>query len=178
MAARGSGPAAFYATAQWLRRAFSDLRWDIHEVAADGDLVAVHSTMSGRHTGPFAHYDAAGVVRQVMPPTGKTFSATQTHWFRHADGKIIEHWANRDDLETARQAGWIPPSPRYLVRMALAKRRAQAAEVARVDGQSDGWQQDGETHDYVAHRARDPRLPGMAEGIRQLQRDTRQGRSS
>jgi predicted ester cyclase len=127
MEARGSGPAAFYATALWLRGAFSDLRWDIHEVAADGDLVVVHSTMSGRHTGPFAQYDAAGTVSQVMPPTGRTFSSTQTHWIRHADGKIIEHWANRDDLATAQQAGWIPPSPRFLVRMALARRRARAA---------------------------------------------------
>jgi predicted ester cyclase len=124
--ARGRGPAAFYATALWLRGAFSDLRWDIHEVAADGDLVVIHSTMSGRHTGPFAQYDAAGAVSQVMPPTGRTFSATQTHWIRHADGKVIEHWANRDDLTTAQQAGWVPPSPRYLVRMALAKRRARA----------------------------------------------------
>lgn len=130
IAARGRGPAAFYATALWLRGAFSDLCWEIHEIAADGDLVAVHSTMSGRHTGPFVHYDGAGAVSQVMPPTGRTFSATQTHWFRHAGGKIIEHWANRDDLATAQQAGWIPPSPRYLVRMALAKRRARAATNA------------------------------------------------
>src|SRR5215470_333099 len=110
MAARGRGPAAFYATALWLRGAFSDLRWDIHEVAASGDLVAVHSTVSGRHTGPFARYDAAGTVSQVMPPTGRAFSSTQTHWFRHADGKVIEYWANRDDLATAQQAGWILPT--------------------------------------------------------------------
>jgi predicted ester cyclase len=130
MASRGKGPAAFYATALWLRGAFSDLRWDTHEVAADGDLVVVHGTLSGRHTGPFVHYDGAGAVSQVMPPTGRTFSATHTHWFRHADGKVIEHWANRDDLATARQAGWVPPSPRYLVRMTLAKRRARAATNA------------------------------------------------
>lgn len=122
---RGTGPAAFYATALWLRGAFSELRWDVHEVVAEGDLTAVHATMCGRHTGPFAHYDSLGVISQVMPPTGRAFSTTQTHWFRHADGKIIEHWANRDDLATAQQAGWIPPSPRYLVRMALARRRAR-----------------------------------------------------
>jgi predicted ester cyclase len=127
MAARGKGPAAFYASALWLRGAFSDMRWDIHEVAADGDLVVVHSTLAARHTGPFVTYDGAGAVSQVMPPTSKAFSATQTHWFRHADGKIIEHWANRDDLAVAQQAGWVPPSPRYLARMALAKRRARAA---------------------------------------------------
>jgi predicted ester cyclase len=130
MAARGKGPAAFYATALWLRGAFSDLRWDVHEVVADGDLVAMHGTMSGRHTGPFAHYDGAGAVSQVMPPTGRAFAATHTQWFRLSDGKIIEHWANRDDLATARQAGWVPPSPRYLVRMALARRRARAAANA------------------------------------------------
>jgi predicted ester cyclase len=132
MAARGRGPAAFHASSLWLRGAFSDLSWDIHQVAADGEVVAVHATMSGRHTGPFARYDAAGAVSQVMPPTGKTFAATQTHWFRLADGKVIEHWANRDDLAMAQQAGWIPPSPRYLVRMVIAKRKARDSGMARA----------------------------------------------
>ncbi len=93
----------------------------------DGDLVVVHATMSGRHTGPFVSYDPAGAVDAAMPPTGKSFSITQTHWFRVADGKVIDHWANRDDLALAKQAGWIPPSPRFLLRMALAKRRARRA---------------------------------------------------
>ena len=107
MASRGRGPAAYYATALWLRGAYSDLRFDIHEIAADGDLVAVHNTMSGRHTGLFVRYDGAGAVSQVMPPTGRTFSSTQTRWFLLAGGKVIEHWANRDDLATAQQAGWV-----------------------------------------------------------------------
>ncbi|HEY2205551.1 MAG TPA: hypothetical protein VGH99_13850 [Pseudonocardia sp.] len=42
-----------------------------------------------------------------------------------SDGKIIEHWANRDDLGTAVQLGWTPPSPVYLTRMLLALRRAR-----------------------------------------------------
>ena len=48
-------------------------------------------------------YGEAGAVRQAMPPTTKTFAATQSHWFRLADGKVIEHWANRDDLAMAEQ---------------------------------------------------------------------------
>lgn len=134
VASRGRGPAAFHATALWLRAAFSELRWDIEQVAADGDVVAVYATMSGRHTGPFVRYDAAGAVTKVMPPTGKTFAVTQTHWFRLADGKVIEHWANRDDLALAQQAGWIPPGPRYLVRMAIARWKARDSSRARAAG--------------------------------------------
>ena len=122
---RGRGPTAFYATALWLRGAYADLHWEIHEVVAEDDVVTLHATMSGRHVGTFVGYDIDARPAQAFPPTGKTFATTQTHWFRVADGKVIEHWANRDDLGTAMQLGWTPPSPRYLVRMALATRRAR-----------------------------------------------------
>ena len=121
---RVPGPAGFYSTALWLRAAFADLRYDIHHAIADGDLVAVNSTMNGRHVSPWAVYNDAGEIDNVFPPTHKTFAATQSHWFRIKDGVIIEHWANRDDLGHARQLGWIPPTPAYLVRMMLAKRHA------------------------------------------------------
>lgn len=119
------GPAAAYATAVWLRSAYSDLRWEIHDVVAERDLVVVHCTMSGRHTGVFVAYDENAEVDEAFPPTGREFASTQTHWCRVADGKLIEHWANRDDLGMAKECGWVPPTPRYLLRMALAKRRAR-----------------------------------------------------
>jgi predicted ester cyclase len=119
------GPAACEATALWLRAAYADLRWEITEVVAERDLVVVHCTMSGRHTGEFIAYDEHGRVDEVFPPTGKTFSSTQTHWIRVADGKMTEHWANRDDFGMARQLGWAPPSPVYLVRMLIAGFRAR-----------------------------------------------------
>ena len=124
-ATRGRGPAAFYATALWLRGAYAELRWDIHDVVSEGDLVVVHATMSGRHTGTFISYDADARPAQAFPPTGKRFATTQTHWFRIAGGKVIEHGANRDALGTATQLGWTPPSPMYLVRMLLATRQAR-----------------------------------------------------
>jgi len=62
---------------------------------------------------------------QAFPAKGRTFASTQTHWFRVADGKVIEHWANRDDLGTATQLGWIPPSPLYAIKMMLATRKAR-----------------------------------------------------
>ena len=124
-ACRGVGPAAIHATALWLRDAFADLRWEIHDVIAQGDLVALHCTMSGRHVRTFVGYGADARPKEAFPPTGREFASTQTHWFRIEDGMIVEHWANRDDLGTAEQLGWVPPTPRYLVRMALAKRRAR-----------------------------------------------------
>jgi predicted ester cyclase len=124
-AARGGGPAAAYATALWLRDAFADLRWEIHQVVAEGDLAAVHCTMSGRHVRTFVGYDEDAQVKEAFPATGKRFATTQTHWLRIADGRVSEHWANRDDLGTAFQLGWVPPTPLYLLRSALAKRRAR-----------------------------------------------------
>ncbi|TCC11977.1 ester cyclase [Kribbella soli] len=124
---RVRGPAAFYATAQWLRGAFEGLSYEIHHVVADGNLVAVNSTMKGRHVAPFVTYAVDGSVDTVFPPTGKTFAATQSHWFRIEDGMVVDHWANRDDLGQAEQLGWVPPTPAYLFRMARAKSRAKRA---------------------------------------------------
>ena len=123
--ARVPGPAGFHATALWLRAAVAGLRYDIHHAIADGGLVAVNSTMNGRHVAPIVFYTDEGAVDTVFPPTNRTFAMTQSHWFRFEDGKIIEHWANRDDLGMARQLGWIPPTPAYLLKMARAKRRAK-----------------------------------------------------
>ena len=133
-ACRGTGPAAFYATALWLRSAYADLHWEIHDVVADGDLVVVHATMSGRQAGTFVGYGPDGAPAQAFPARNRTFGTTQTHWFRVADGKVIEHWANRDDLGTAAQLGWVPPSPVYVFKMMLALRKArrQATETGRA----------------------------------------------
>ena len=64
-------------------------------------------------------------IGAVFPPTGRTLQVTQSHWFRMRDGRIAEHWANRDDQSMARQLGWIPPTPAYLLRMRRARRRAR-----------------------------------------------------
>lgn len=124
-ACRQPGPAGVWATALWLREAFEDVRWEVHEVVAERDLVVVHCTMSGRHVKPFVGYDEHARVKEAFPPTGRRFAVTQTHWIRVTDGRFAEHWANRDDLGMAEQAGWVPPTPAYLLRMALARHRAR-----------------------------------------------------
>lgn len=122
---RTCGPRAFLASARWLHSAFSDLRWEVHDSVAEGDLVVLHATMSGRQTGPFVGYDADARPKVVFPPTGRRFAVTQTHWFRVRDGLAVEHWANRDDRGLGEQLGWTPPSPAYLVTMLVATRRAR-----------------------------------------------------
>lgn len=130
---RGTGPAAMFATAQWLRTAFSDLTWQVHDIAHDHDLVVVHATMSGRQTGPFVAYLPDATVAAVFPPRGRTFAVTQTHWFRMIDGRVAEHWANRDDLGMGQQLGWTPPTPGYLIRMLLATSAARRTAATSVD---------------------------------------------
>ena len=55
---------------------------------AERDLVAVRTLMHGVHTGSILD----------LPPTGRPFAQSQSHWFRFEDGLIAEHWATRDDL--------------------------------------------------------------------------------
>src|SRR3954469_13104852 len=83
---RVPGPDGFYSTALWLRAAFAGLHYDVHHTLAAGDLVAVNSTMNGCHPRPWVVYTDDGAVDSVFPPTGRTFTVTQSHWFRMRDG--------------------------------------------------------------------------------------------
>jgi predicted ester cyclase len=95
------GPEGLKVTVEWLHASFSDMRYEIEDVIMQGDKVVVRVISRGRHTGPFLG----------VPPTGKTFAAHQIHIYRIADGKVIEHWAARDDLGQGIQLGLIPGGP-------------------------------------------------------------------
>lgn len=82
----------------WLGSVFSEQRWEIHKVIGEGDTVAVHCTMKGRHTGSL----------MGIPPTNLAVSCAYVHILRFEDGKAIEHWAVRDDLGLMRQLGVLP----------------------------------------------------------------------
>ena len=124
---RGCGPEAFHATGEWLREAFSELTWTTDTSLVDGDLVVTFGTMSGRHTGDFVVWTADERVERVFAPTGRAFRVRQAHFQRILDGMVVEHWAVRDDQGMAMQAGWIPPTPGFLIRCALATRKARRA---------------------------------------------------
>jgi predicted ester cyclase len=127
-AARGRGPQAFHATGEWLRAGFSDLGWTTERSIVEGDLVVTFGTMSGRHTGNFVVWTPDATVERVFTPTGKTFTVRHAHFQRIRDGLVIEHWAVRDDQGMAIQAGWIPPTPAFLIRCARATKKARRAQ--------------------------------------------------
>lgn len=85
----------------WLGGVFSDQRYGIHQMVAEGDLVAVRLVHSGRHTGEFLG----------MAPTGRRFAYRHMHLIRFVDGLMIEHWAVRDDLSSCVSSGVSSPHP-------------------------------------------------------------------
>ena len=106
-AARVPGISGYRATHEWLHAAYADLHWTLHKFVADGDWVVTHASMSGRQVGPFVTYTPDGEVLAEFPATGRTFAVTQTHWYRIADGQLVHHHANRDDMGQAMQLGWL-----------------------------------------------------------------------
>ena len=84
---------------EWILSVFPDHRFDVEDVAADGETVAVRGTMVGTHGGEL----------MGIEPTGKRVAAQQSHWFRVVDGKLMEHRAVRDDLGMLQQLGVMPP---------------------------------------------------------------------
>jgi predicted ester cyclase len=93
-----NGPQATRDTAQWLLAQFPDIRMSIEAIVAEGDTVAARVVSEGTNL---------GALNGVIPPTGQRFVAAQSHWFRVQDGKLVEHWATRDDLSAMLQLGAI-----------------------------------------------------------------------
>ena len=100
---RVNGPAATRQTVDWLLAQFPDLHMTVEAIVADGDTVAVRVLSEGTNRGP---------LNGVVPPTGKRFSARQSHWFRVEDGTLAEHWATREDLVAMLQLGVVQPPGR------------------------------------------------------------------
>jgi steroid delta-isomerase-like uncharacterized protein len=82
----------------YFHSAFPDIDVSFEQMVAEGDLVAYRQTFRATHQGEFFG----------VPATGKRVEMSGTHLMRIADGKLIEHWANNDDLGMLRQLGVIP----------------------------------------------------------------------
>jgi predicted ester cyclase len=81
------------------RAAQPDQRWTAVQMIAEGDRVVVHGVRE-------ATWQAEG-FRGLPTPRGARVAVELVHIFRIADGKIVEHWAVRDDLGMMQQLGVI-----------------------------------------------------------------------
>ncbi len=72
-------------------------RLDQHHLIGEGDLVVQHVTLHGTH-------QASTMPLLVdVPVTGRTAAWTFIHIWRVVHGKIVEHWACRDDMGLVQQ---------------------------------------------------------------------------
>ena len=87
------------------RTAFPDLRFTVDFIVAEGDLVMCEVSLQGTHLGKFPMIPP--LQGATLFPNGKTFQAKHIHRFRLKGGKIIEHFAVRDDLGMFQQLGHL-----------------------------------------------------------------------
>ena len=78
--------------------AFPDIRFELDDMIAEGDKVAVRFTFRGTHQGVF----------QGIAPTGKQITYSALEIDRFVGGKFIEAWIVSDTLGMMQQLGAIP----------------------------------------------------------------------
>jgi predicted ester cyclase len=99
----GQPPGLAGMRARWgmVLEAFPDFHVTIHDIVAEGDLVALRTSARGTHRGTFFG----------VPPTGKEIVFHEINFNRIRDGKQVEHWATRSTFEVLQQLG-VAPGPR------------------------------------------------------------------
>ena len=107
MVNHAAGPQGREGWKQILRVIATDLgevSFEHHHVIGDGNLVAHHMTMSGTHQA------STMPLLSGVPVSGTPVLWTYMHIWRVADGRVVEHWACRDDVGLLRQLGAWPPT--------------------------------------------------------------------
>lgn len=91
-----------------LRTAFPDLRFEVHEVLAECEIVACRSTMTGTHQGLLNIGPMA-----ALPVTGARIEVPHMHFFRYdQQGRVTDLWHVWNTLLLARQLGAPAPDLR------------------------------------------------------------------
>lgn len=90
---------------------FPDWKMDILDTAASGDSVVVRYKVSATHKG-IGRLPINGGMLVGVKPTGMKFEVQHIHWFKLRDGRIVDHYATRDDIGMMQQLGLLPPVAR------------------------------------------------------------------
>ena len=91
---------------------FPDFRQDVVDIVAVGDSVIVRETMSGTHRG-VGRIPVNGGMLVGVAPTGRHYEIDAIHWYKLKDGKIVDHYAVRDDLKMMQDLGLSPRGARF-----------------------------------------------------------------
>jgi hypothetical protein len=81
-----------------VHQAFPDLHAEVHDVIAEGDLVAARVTYTSTHQDEFLG----------IPATGKQTTTNGVDFFRTRDGKQAGHWGGPDMFSFLMQLGVMP----------------------------------------------------------------------
>jgi steroid delta-isomerase-like uncharacterized protein len=81
-----------------VHQAFPDLHAEVHDVIAEGELVAARVTYTGTHQGEFVG----------IPATGEKTTTSGVDFFRMQDGRQAEHWGGPDMFSFLMQLGVMP----------------------------------------------------------------------
>jgi steroid delta-isomerase-like uncharacterized protein len=100
------GPAAIRAHAQEWLEAFPDLRFDIEQLVAEGDLVATRCRAAGTHLGTWLG----------VPATGRRVELRMSVTQRIVAGRVHEDWVIVEVLGAFQQLGLVPPTEELLAR--------------------------------------------------------------
>jgi len=103
------------------RTAFPDVRMTVDDVIASGDKVVLRWHSEGTHRGELAG----------LAPTGTRGSVTGISIDRWQDGKIVEGWAEWDNMGLARQLGAAPPEGSVGEKIGMGLQRLMARWMRR-----------------------------------------------
>jgi steroid delta-isomerase-like uncharacterized protein len=115
------GPDSVKRVVTMYRTAFPDLRMTVDDVIASDDKVVLRWHSEGTHRGELAG----------LAPTGIHGSVSGISIDRWQDGKIVELWAEWDNMGLARQLGAAPPEGSVAEKIGIGLQRVMARWMRR-----------------------------------------------
>lgn len=98
---QGPGPEGIKRVVTGFFTAFPDLRMEVVEELAEGEVVAQDVRFTGTHRGEF----------MGMPATGRSISVLGSDFVRVRDGRIVGRWGFIDQGAMKQQLGVMPEGP-------------------------------------------------------------------
>ncbi len=97
----GDGNADLKRAIERTTSALSNPVFEIEDMIAEDDRVAVRLTATAKQVGTF----------MGIPPSGRSYSIGEIHIFRIRNGLITDHWHQFDSAGMMRQLGMFDPKP-------------------------------------------------------------------